>query len=141
MSVLENNIRNLNINELIFTSLIKKNEGIFNSDFNPYKTNDILNKSLLNFYGGIDLEDKKEKRCEVLESLVNIDIIFKKIIKYKNLGGMKFEISGRLTRRYRADRAKFIRRIFGGLNNIDSSFKKKSVDLVRGYMNANVQYA
>jgi hypothetical protein len=62
MSVLENNIRNLNINELIFTSLIKKNEGIFNSDFNPYKTNDILNKSLLNFYGGIDLEDKKRKK-------------------------------------------------------------------------------
>jgi hypothetical protein len=61
MSVIENNIKNLNINELIFTYLIKKNEGIFNSDFNPYETNDILNNSLLNFYGGIDLENKKEK--------------------------------------------------------------------------------
>ena len=55
--------------------------------------------------------------------------------------GMKFEISGRLTKRYRADKAVYIRRLFGGLNNLDSSFKRKSSVLLRGYMKSNVNYS
>jgi len=46
-----------------------------------------------------------------------------------------------LTRRYRADRALSIRRIFGGLNNIESSFKRKSAVLLRGYEKSNVDYS
>ena len=54
------------------------------------------------------------------------------------MGRNKLIISG-LIRRYRADRALFIRRIFGGLNNIDSSFKRKSSVILRGVMKANVE--
>jgi hypothetical protein len=35
---------------------------------------------------------------EIFESLLNS-------IKYKNIGGLRLEIKGRLTKRYRADRA------------------------------------
>jgi len=145
MSVLENNYRNLNINELIFS---EKNKVDFLSSSlplngmkerlleNTLENNDILNKSLLNFYKGKNLKDKKIKDYKNIA-----DIIFKKIIKYKNMGGMQFEISGRLTKRYRADRAKHIKRLFGGLNNLDSSFKRKSSVILRGYMKNNVNYA
>ena len=70
-----------------------------------------------------------------------MNTIFKKIIKYKNIGGVKFEIIGRLTRRYRADRAVYISRIIGGLNNPDASFKRVSSVILRGYVNANVDFS
>ena len=39
-------------------------------------------------------------------------------INYKNLSGIRLEIKGRLTKRYRADRALFKLRWKGGLKNI-----------------------
>ena len=51
------------------------------------------------------------------------DIIFKSI-KYKNIGGIRLEVKGRLTKRYRADRSVFNLKWKGGLKNIDSSFKR-----------------
>lgn len=144
MSVLENNYRNLNINELIFSENnkvdLKDSSSNETKEILLYDTknkDDIINKALLSFYKGKSIKDKNIKN-----HLINLnDIIFKKIIKYKNMGGMKFEISGRLTKRYRADKAVYIRRLFGGLNNLDSSFKRKSSVLLRGYMKSNVNYS
>lgn len=112
-----------------------REEGGKNIKYNSIDTKheDIFNKSLLSFYKGISFENKDYSNI--------IDTIFTKIIKHKNMGGIKFQISGRLTKRYRADRAVFIRRIFGGLNNPDSSFKRISAVILRGYMNSNVEYA
>ena len=39
------------------------------------------------------------------------------------MGGIRLEVKGRLTKRYRADRALFKVRWKGGLKNIDSSYK------------------
>ena len=109
MNIIENNYENLLIN---FYSDVKgkKLEQYYSK---PTKLEDILNKSLLSSYKGMSYENKDYKKI--------MNTIFKKIIKYKNIGGVKFEISGRLTRRYRADRAVYISRIFGGLNNPDAS--------------------
>lgn len=62
-------------------------------------------------------------------------------IKYKNMGGIRLEVKGRLTRRYRADRAIYKVKWKGGLKNIDSSFKGLSSVNKRGYLNSNVEYS
>lgn len=62
-------------------------------------------------------------------------------IKYKNMGGIRMEVKGRLTPRYRADRSVYSLRWKGGLKNIDSSYKGYSVRRFRGHMNPNVSYS
>jgi hypothetical protein len=68
------------------------------------------------------------------------DIIFNSI-NYKNLGGIRLEVKGRLTKRNRADRALFKVKWKGGLKNIDSSYKGLSSVNMRGYVKPNVQYS
>jgi len=68
------------------------------------------------------------------------DIIFNSI-KYKLIGGIKLEVKGRLTKRYRADRAIHRVDLKGGFKNIDSSFKGLSVMHYLGYKNSNVEYS
>jgi hypothetical protein len=62
-------------------------------------------------------------------------------ILYKNLGGIRIELSGRLTKRYRADRSINHVNLKGGLKNIDSSFRGLSAVLFRGNTNANTSYS
>lgn len=61
-------------------------------------------------------------------------------IGYKNMRGIRLEIKGRLTKRYRADRSIYSLKWKGGLKNIDSSFKGLSSVLFRGNSNSNVTY-
>ncbi len=68
------------------------------------------------------------------------DIIFNSI-NYKNLGGIRLEVKGRLTKRNRADRALFKVKWKGGLKNIDSSYKGLSSVNYRGYVKPNVEYS
>lgn len=68
------------------------------------------------------------------------EIIFNSI-KYKNMGGIRLEIKGRLTKRYRADRAVFKVKWKGGLKNIDSSYKGLSSVNMRGFVKPNVEYS
>jgi len=67
-------------------------------------------------------------------------ILFNKI-KYKDMAGIRLEIKGRLTKRYRADRAQFKVKWKGGLKNIDSSFRGLSGVKFRGFTNSNVEYS
>jgi hypothetical protein len=57
------------------------------------------------------------------------------------MGGIRLEVSGRLTKRYRADRAIYKLKWKGGLKNIDSSFKGLSSILFRGHIEPNVNYS
>jgi hypothetical protein len=56
------------------------------------------------------------------------------------MGGIRLETKGRLTKRYRADRALFKVKWKGGLKNIDSSYKGLSSVLLRGNLRSNLQY-
>lgn len=67
-------------------------------------------------------------------------IIFNSI-NYKNMGGLRLEIKGRLTKRYRADRSLFKVKWKGGLKNLDSSYKGLSSVNMRGYAKPNVEYS
>lgn len=60
------------------------------------------------------------------------NLIFENI-KYKNIGGLRLEVKGRLTRRYRADRAIFKVKWKGGL--------MAEGTLYRGHLNSNVNYS
>ena len=62
-------------------------------------------------------------------------------IQHKNLGGIRLEIRGRLTRRNRADRAVYKLKWKGGLKNIESSFNGLSSVLYRGHFKPNVSYS
>lgn len=62
-------------------------------------------------------------------------------IRYKNLSGVRLEVNGRLTKRYRADRSVHALKWKGGLKNIDSSFKRLSSVLFRGNSQSNITYS
>lgn len=62
-------------------------------------------------------------------------------IHYKNIGGIRLEIKGRLTWRYRAERAKFKVRRKGGLRNIESSYKRLPTVMRRGDEEYNFKYS
>jgi hypothetical protein len=57
------------------------------------------------------------------------------------MGGVRLEVKGRLTRRYRADRAVYKLKWKGGLKNIESSFNRLSSVLYRGHLKSNVAYS
>jgi hypothetical protein len=61
-------------------------------------------------------------------------------IKQQIVSGVRFEASGRLTRRLTAMRAVFKYRYVGSLKNIRSSFNRKSSTILRGYVKSNSQY-
>ena len=60
-------------------------------------------------------------------------------IKYKLMAGARVIVKGRLTKRYRADRAVFKFKWKGGLKNIDSAFKRIPTVVFRGYQDSNVE--
>lgn len=62
-------------------------------------------------------------------------------IGYKNMAGIRLEIKGRLTKRYRADRSIYILKWKGGLKNRDSSFQGLSSVLYRGNTKSNISYS
>lgn len=68
------------------------------------------------------------------------DIIFNSI-KYKNMAGIRLEVKGRLSKRYRADRAIYKVKWKGGLKNIYASQLGLSAVKLRGYHNSNVEYS
>ena len=61
-------------------------------------------------------------------------------IKQQVVSGVRFEASGRLTRRLTAMRAVFKYRYVGSLKNIRSSHNKKSSSMLRGHVKPNSQY-
>jgi hypothetical protein len=110
-NIIENKYKNLNLNYLL------KNSGL-DYILNGIYTNSTFEKNFKKLY----------------------DTIFNSI-KYKNMAGIRLEVKGRLTKRYRADRAVLKVRWKGGLKNIDSSYKGLSTVNLRGYSNPNVEYS
>src|ERR1700712_556250 len=118
--LIDNKFKNLNINHIINKLPEIKEQRISGFSYaQPYKDN--LNKLLYNIYYKTIINSSilKNKLSDNLEtnvlnlsnSLLNKayylklrNIIFENI-KYKNIGGGRLMVKGRLTRRYRADRA------------------------------------
>lgn len=140
-SIIENKYKNYNINSVINQLSKENNVRVYAESFK-----DNLNKLLYNIYYKNIIEDSNSK-TELTSSSLNKayytklrDIIFENI-KYKVMGGARLIVKGRLTKRYRADRAVYKLKWKGGLKNIDSSFKGLSTVMFRGYLNSNVEIA
>lgn len=151
----------------IFSLKVKKREAnlrrimnIFLNKASLPKVNRIEEKSRINKSVDFNLVENKYKNLDIFSILKNknldeilndtyynpnnsnelYDIIFNSI-KYKNIGGIRLQAKGRLTRRFRADRSLFKVKWKGGLKNIDSSYKGLSTVNMRGYINSNVEYS
>lgn len=127
LNLIDNKYKNLNVSSILHN----------NNSFN-YS----LNKLLYNLY--YDSSDKKDSKLTMLRSSSvphqdSIRDILLDNIKYKNIGGARLSVKGRLTRRYRADRAVFKLKWKGGLKDIDSAFKGLSSVVYRGYLGSNVE--
>jgi hypothetical protein len=115
-NLIENKFKSLNLNSIL-------------------KDNNNLDNLLSNLYYNTTLDDNIKNGYNKI-----YEIIFNSI-KYKNMRGIKLEIKGRLTKRYKADRAILKMKLKGGLKNIDSSFKRLSSVNMRGYIRPNSEYS
>jgi hypothetical protein len=101
MNLIDNKYLNLNLNSIMSAS----------AAFGKSKLDNVFN----NLYYNLMVEQNTPSDNFHKSTLNNIDapdfgkiyeIIFNSI-KYKNMGGIRLEVKGRLTKRYRADRALF----------------------------------
>ena len=121
-----------------------------------------LNSDVFSSAVALKLRDRKNKAVRILRKAIlqmvripdlhtlitfddNMEAINKnniiKTIKQQIVSGVRFEASGRLTRRLTAMRAVFKYRYAGSLKNIRSSFNNKSSTMLRGYVKSNSQYS
>lgn len=70
----------------------------------------------------------------------NVEKIGLSFIKNKAINGVRFEASGRLTRRLTASRSISKKKYVGNLRNISSYDKKISSVMLRGHVKSNIQY-
>lgn len=63
-----------------------------------------------------------------------------KYIKQKVISGIRFEASGRLTKRLTASRSIFKYRYIGSIKNMHSSYNNLSSIMLRGHVKSNLQY-
>lgn len=118
LNLLENKYKYLNI------SFLLKNNNL--SEF--------LNELYYNIIIADDFNSLDKDYSRIYEIIFNS-------INYKNMGGIRLEAKGRLTKRYRAERAVFKVKWKGGLKNIDSSYKGLSSVNLRGFVKPNVDYS
>jgi hypothetical protein len=100
----------------------------------------------INFYSknktGVDVlqqflqvfNNKKKHTFNYIESAVLNSI------KLKAVNGVRFEASGRLSRRFTASRSLFKFKYKGSLKNINSSYRGLPSVLLRGHVRPNIQY-
>jgi hypothetical protein len=152
---------NLNLRNLGLISLIEK---LYNKkvEMGLVELKSIhLNSDVFSSAVALKLRDRKNKAVRILRKAIlqmvripdlhtlitfddNIETMNKNniinTIKQQIVSGVRFEASGRLTRRLTAMRAVFKYRYAGSLKNIRSSFNNKSSTILRGYVKSNSQY-
>ena len=150
------NLRNLGLISLIEKLYYKKVE------INLVELRSIhLNSDVFSSAVALKLRDRKNKAVRVLRKAVlqmvripdlhtlitfddNIEAMNKNniinTIKQQVVSGVRFEASGRLTRRLTAMRAVFKYGYVGSLKYIRTSFNRKPSTMLRGYVKSNSQY-
>lgn len=137
--LINNKFRDININNII-TGASSKVIASY-PDPKGTDTENSLDNILKDLYQNVVFNSEATISDIGSKDYTNIyDTIFNSI-NYKNTSGIRFEVKGRLTRRYRADRAVYKFKWKGGLRNIDSSYKGLSSVNFRGFTEPNVQYS
>jgi hypothetical protein len=152
---------NLNLRGLGLISLIEKLYGKKVSIDLVENKSIQLNSDVFSAAVALKLRDRKNKAVRILRKAIlqmvripdlhtlitfddNIEAMNKNniinTIKQQIVSGVRFEASGRLTRRLTAMRAVFKYRYAGSLKNIRSSFNNKPSTMLRGNVKSNSQY-
>ena len=103
--------------------------GSLKPEFKDLKIISNLNKNNLS-----DLLNNLSSTKEIHSTIYNS-------ISYKNIGGIRLEVNGRLTKRKRAEKSISLVKWKGGLKNVDSLSKQLSSVLFRGKFKSNVSYS
>jgi hypothetical protein len=128
MSRILNRTRIPQVNRIKERTFIKRSSDSYLNKYRDLKLiSNLKNNNLDN------LLNNTHKNSNIYNDLYNS-------IRYKNIGGIRIEVKGRLTKRYRADRSIYSLRWKGGLKNIDSSFQRMNTVLFRGNVNSNLDY-
>ena len=117
-------------------TLITFDDYIGNTNINNIDINNINNESNKN----VDRTGINNTMGTVTTSGGIVTNKILNILKQQVVSGVRFEASGRLTRRLTAMRAVFKYRYVGSLKNIRSSFNNKPSKMLRGYVKSNSQY-
>jgi hypothetical protein len=126
------NLKSIHLNSDVFSSAIalklrdRKNKAVR-----------ILRKAILQMTNLPDLHTIRTFDDRV-ENIDQNNII--NTIKQQVVTGVRFEASGRLTRRLTAMRSVFKYRYAGSLKNLRSSLNNKSSTILRGALKSNAQY-
>lgn len=132
-------VKNLWINRV-------KNLTLKSLDFSV--TRDSINRLLISLFSDSNfLKESVGKEAYISNNRVEfnrsndlLNRVFNNL-KHKNIGGVRLEVKGRLTKRFTASRSVFKIKWKGGLKNIDSSYKGLSSMMLRGYVKPNMQYS
>lgn len=104
---------------------------------NNYKNSRLIS----NLSNNLNINDLLDQYNELNKKNNQINETIFNNINFKKLEGIRIEVKGRLTKRYRADRALYRYRSKGGLRNIHSSYQGLSSVLFRGNTNSNTSYS
>ena len=102
---------------------------------------DSLNQLLLSLLKDPKLLNKIEENKFLHNRTTGLLSYISNILKYKNIGGVRLEVKGRLTKRFTASRSIFKIKWKGSLKNIDSSYGGLSSVMLRGNIKSNIQYS
>ena len=142
------------INGILKRAYLPKVNRVIETSKHIKQKNNIFKENILKYlhmftdvnFKEIDPELNMSKEIKIISPKDDLNnpnlknLIFNSI-KYKNMGGIRLEVKGRLTKRYRADRSIYRLKWKGGLKNIDSSYKELSTVVYRGYYKPNVLYS
>lgn len=128
------------------SSLPKHNKIQERTNIREFNQDKILNnyknyKLIGNLSDHLNLNDLLNNYNELNKNEDQIHNTIFNNINYKKLEGVRIELKGRLTKRYRADRAIYRYRSKGELKNIYSSYKGLSTVLFRGNTKSNTSYS
>jgi hypothetical protein len=109
---------------IIRKNLIGKEKIVLDTPVNlPIKSSKKLNNMYITY-------NSKNKDKEIIKSLENI-----------NISGIRLEASGRLTKRFTAQRSVYNVKYKGTLKNINSAYKGISTKYIRNNTTSNIQYS
>ena len=86
------------------------------------------------------LKNGKQDTISIIKDSDIYKLVFDQI-HYKEIRGIRIQVKGRITKRYRADRTKRLRIFKGGLRDINSSLRGLSTYIYRGSLNSNMSYS
>lgn len=127
-NLIKNRFKNINI-----SSILANNINPFRSSHTNPSQGDDLNGLLMDIHNSAILgNDYSQSENETLRNMIMDKI------QFKLTRGARIRVKGRLTKRYKAERATYKIKLKGGLKNLNTAFKGLPGVIYRGHSEPNV---